>query len=136
MSNRKVSVYKYVNLGDGRWRYVRPVINKNHTYSRESVWFKGKQERHPEGNFYLGWNESKKKCWLMVGPDPERVTCFGSLPVSLHAAVKIQEVRLLRGETPSDKPEEPQPTTAFSTAVGWLLAYTRQCLQAGEGVRR
>ena len=122
MSNRKVSVYKYINLGNGKWRYVRPVVNKNHTYSRESVWFKGRQERHSEGNFYLGWNEGKKKCWLMVGPDPDRVTGFGSLPVSLHAAVRIQEARLLRSETPSDQPKEPQPTTDFSTAIALFLS--------------
>ncbi len=122
MANRKVSVYKYINLGNGNWRYVRPVMNKNHTYSRESVWFKGKQERHPEGNFYLGWNEGKKKCWLTAGPDPDRVTGIGALTVSLHAAVKIQEARLLRGETPSEKPKEQQPATDFSTAIALFLS--------------
>ncbi len=34
MANRTVSVCKYINLGNGNWRYVRPVMNKNHTCSR------------------------------------------------------------------------------------------------------
>ena len=48
MANRKVSIYRYVNLGGGKWCYVPPVMNKNHTFSRELVWLNGKQERHPD----------------------------------------------------------------------------------------
>jgi hypothetical protein len=44
------------------------------------------------------------------------------LPVSLHAAVRIQEARLLRGEAPSEKPKEQQPATDFSTAIALFLS--------------
>lgn len=38
MANRRVSVYRYVNIGEGKYRYCRPLISKNGTYSTELVY--------------------------------------------------------------------------------------------------
>jgi hypothetical protein len=51
--NRRVSVWKYVRLKNGRWRYCKPALAKNGMIRPDWVIVKGKPEHHPEGNFYL-----------------------------------------------------------------------------------
>jgi hypothetical protein len=50
--NRRVSVWKYVRIGK-KWRYCKPAIGKNGKIKPDWVIVRGKEERHPEGNFYL-----------------------------------------------------------------------------------
>jgi hypothetical protein len=74
VANRKVSVWKYVKIGD-RWKYCRPVKLRNNKLSQDRVLVGGKQETHTEGNFYLCFYEGDKKVWQKVGPkvaDAER----------------------------------------------------------------
>src|SRR5438445_4854543 len=51
--NRRVSVWKYVRLKNGRWRYCKPAVAKNGKIKADWVIVKGKHQRHLEGNFYL-----------------------------------------------------------------------------------
>src|SRR5207253_4452083 len=44
--NRRVSVWKYVRLKNGRWRYCRPAVAKNGKIKADWVIVKGKHQRH------------------------------------------------------------------------------------------
>lgn len=68
MANRKVSLWKYVRI-DGKWRYCKPAIGKNHKVRPHWVIFKGKAEEHREGNYYLHYYEGQREVWKKVGND-------------------------------------------------------------------
>ena len=69
MANRKVSVWKYVKVGD-RWKYCKPVKGRNNKIKPHWALVDGKPERHPEGNFYISYREGTKKVWKKIGPTP------------------------------------------------------------------
>jgi hypothetical protein len=69
MANRKVSVWKYVKVGN-RWKYCRPVDGRNNRIKPHWVFVNGKPEHHPEGNFYISYRDGKKKIWKKIGPAP------------------------------------------------------------------
>jgi integrase/recombinase XerD len=58
MANREVNLTKRVETTCG-WRYCTDVVIVN-----------GKEERHPEGAYYLEWREGSKRVRLSVGKDP------------------------------------------------------------------
>lgn len=65
MANRKVSIYKYVRLTSG-WRYCKPVTGANNKLKPDWVITPdGKQEHHPEGNYYLNIGGE----WVLAGGD-------------------------------------------------------------------
>lgn len=65
--NRRVSVWKYVRLKNGRWRYCKPAIGKNGKIRPDWVLVKGKAEHHPEGNFYLHRYDNGREIWRKIG---------------------------------------------------------------------
>ena len=65
--NRRVSVWKYVRLKNGRWRYCKPALAKNGKIRPDWVIVKGKAEHHPEGNFYLHRYDGGREIWKRVG---------------------------------------------------------------------
>ena len=69
MANRKVSVWKYVKVGN-RWKYCKPVDGRNHKIKPHWALVDGKPEHHPEGNFYISRRDGKKKIWKKIGPNP------------------------------------------------------------------
>jgi integrase/recombinase XerD len=69
MANRKVSVWKYVKVGN-RWKYCRPVYGRNNKIKPHWALVNGKPEHHPEGNFYTSYRDGKKKIWKKIGPNP------------------------------------------------------------------
>jgi integrase/recombinase XerD len=69
MANRKVSVWKYVKVGN-RWKYCRPVYGRNNKIKPNWAFVGGKPEHHPEGNFYISRRDGKKKIWRKIGPNP------------------------------------------------------------------
>ena len=69
MANRKVSVWKYVKVGN-RWKYCRPVYGRNNKIKPNWAFVDGKPEHHPEGNFYISRRDGKKKIWRKIGPNP------------------------------------------------------------------
>lgn len=68
--NRRVSVWKYVRVGK-RWRYCKPSIGKNGKIKTDWVIVKGKEEHHPEGNFYLHRYEGDREIWKKIGPNAQ-----------------------------------------------------------------
>jgi len=66
--NRRVSVWKYVRLKTGCWRYCKPAVGKNGKIKSDWVIVKGKEEYHPEGNFYLHKYDGNREIWKKIGP--------------------------------------------------------------------
>ncbi len=65
--NRRVSVWKYVRLKNGRWRYCKPALAKNGKIRPDWVIVKGKAEHHPEGNFYVHRYDNGREIWRKIG---------------------------------------------------------------------
>jgi integrase len=64
MAQPKYTVYKYVRLKGG-WRYCPAALYANHTIKPDVVIVGGKEERHPEGNYYIAYAGQ----WIPAGPD-------------------------------------------------------------------
>ena len=69
MANREVNLTKRVQTPHG-WRYCRVLLSANGRVKPDLVVVDGKEERHPEGAYYLEWREASKRVRLSVGKDP------------------------------------------------------------------
>ena len=54
MAQAKYTLYKYVKLSGGKWRYCRAALYKNHTIKPNIVMVGGKEEPYSEGDYYMG----------------------------------------------------------------------------------
>ena len=66
MANREVNLTKYVRL-NGAKRYCPVVLTANGKVKPDWVFADGKEERHPEGSYYLDWYEGSKRIRRSVG---------------------------------------------------------------------
>ncbi|MFZ0135962.1 MAG: phage integrase SAM-like domain-containing protein [Candidatus Sulfotelmatobacter sp.] len=69
MANREVNLTKRVQTPHG-WRYCRVLLSTNGRVKPDVVFVNGKEERHPEGAYYLEWREGSTRVRLSVGKDP------------------------------------------------------------------
>jgi hypothetical protein len=67
--NRRVSIWKHVRLVDGKWRYCRPVPDARGKIIPDMVMVKGREERHPEGNYVISFY-NPSLTWQKCGPKP------------------------------------------------------------------
>jgi integrase/recombinase XerD len=68
MANREVNLTKRVETPHGM-RYCRVLLSANGRVRPDLVVVDGKEERHPEGAYYLEWREGSKRVRLSVGKD-------------------------------------------------------------------
>jgi integrase/recombinase XerD len=68
MANREVNLTKRVQTPHGM-RYCRVLLSANGRVRPDLVFVNGKEERHPEGAYYLEWREGSKRVRLSVGKD-------------------------------------------------------------------
>lgn len=68
MANREVNLTKRVQTPHG-WRYCRVLLSANGRVKPDIVIANDKEERHPEGAYYLEWREGSKRIRLSVGKD-------------------------------------------------------------------
>jgi hypothetical protein len=54
MAQAKFTLYKYVKLSGGKWRYCRAALYKNHTIKPNTVIVGGKEESHAFHSHSLG----------------------------------------------------------------------------------
>jgi integrase len=66
MANREVNLTKRVQTPQGT-RYCRVVQSANGRVKPDVVLVNGREERHPEGAYYLEWYEGSKRIRLSVG---------------------------------------------------------------------
>lgn len=57
MGNREVNLTKRIQTTAG-WRYCPVVLSANGRVKADVVMVNGKEERHPEGAYYLEWREA------------------------------------------------------------------------------
>jgi integrase len=65
MAKPKYTIYKYVRLKGGSWRYCRAAVYSNHTIKPDLVIVAGNEEKHPEGNYYIACAGQ----WIPAGSD-------------------------------------------------------------------
>jgi len=94
--NRRVSVWKYVRLKNGRWRYCKPALAKNGKIRPDWVIVKGKAEHHPEGNFYVHRYDNGREIWRKIGESAqEAVDAADFEGIYLHAksrGIPVKEI--------------------------------------------
>jgi integrase/recombinase XerD len=66
MANREVNLTKRVQTPHG-WRYCSVLLSANGRVKPDVVVVNGKEERHPEGAYYLEWRDGAKRIRLSVG---------------------------------------------------------------------
>ena len=73
MPNREVNLTKRINTSSGM-RYCPVVLSANGRVKPDLVLVNGKEERHPEGAYYLEWREGTKRVRVSVGKDAQDAT--------------------------------------------------------------
>ncbi len=71
--NRECNLTKRIETPHG-WRYCRVVLSANGRVKPDVVLVNGKEEKHPEGAYYLEWREGSKRVRLSIGKDPATAT--------------------------------------------------------------
>jgi integrase len=66
MPNRKVSIWMYVKI-DGRWRYAKPAVGRNHKLKPGWCSVNGVEQHHPHGAYYIRYREVSKTVWRKCG---------------------------------------------------------------------
>jgi integrase len=70
MANKQVALYKYIKLSSGSWRYCKPVYATNNKLKPHLILTPdGNEERHEEGQYYLGYRNGTQ-VWEPAGNDP------------------------------------------------------------------
>ena len=67
--NRECNVTKRVQTSKGQWRYCPVVLSANGRIKPDVVKVNGREERRPEGAYYLEWRAGSKRIRLSVGKD-------------------------------------------------------------------
>jgi len=70
MANRQVNLTKRVQTPHGM-RYCAVVLSANGRVKPDFVVVNGREEKHPEGAYYLEWREGAKRVRLSVGKDAQ-----------------------------------------------------------------
>ena len=70
MANREVNLTKRVETPRGS-RYCPVVLSANGRVKPDTVLVNGKEEKHPEGAYYLEWRDGTKRIRLSVGKDAQ-----------------------------------------------------------------
>jgi hypothetical protein len=68
MAQPKYTIYRYVRFKDGSWRYRRAAVYANRTIKPDVVTVAGREEKHPEGNYYIACGGK----WIPAGADALR----------------------------------------------------------------
>jgi hypothetical protein len=74
MANREVNLTKRVETPQG-WRYCRVVPSANGRVKPDVVVVSEKEEKHPEGAYYLEWREGREACELVCRQGCGRGEC-------------------------------------------------------------
>jgi len=71
----QVNITKRIDTPEGK-RYCPVVVGPNGRIKPDAVMVDGRQEKHPEGAYYLDWTEDRKRTRISVGTDaPAAYNC-------------------------------------------------------------
>ena len=65
--NRRVSIWKHVRIGDGKWRYCRPVLDDKGKIVPNMVLVNGREVRHDAGTYVISFY-NPMLTWQNCGP--------------------------------------------------------------------
>lgn len=91
MAQSKFTIYKYVKLQNGSWRYCRAAFYSDGKIKLNPCIVGGKEEEHSEGAYYL----HHKKQWILVGTDALEAQR------QRNARLDAEEFQRLRGTAPA-----------------------------------
>jgi hypothetical protein len=120
MAQSKFTIYKYVKLKNGSWRYCRATFYSNGKIKPNRCIVGGKEEEHPEGACYL----YHKKRWILVGSDAFEAQR------QRNARLDADESQRLRGTAPAPSPTM-QPTFDRLTLSAAAEKYFSNCEKRG-----
>ena len=98
MANRKVSIWKYVKIGDS-WRYKAAAYGANGKIKPDVVLVNNTHQYHPEGNYYLRLSAGKGS-WKKIGPKAADATNAADLEETLLGA-KAMGIAVKEPDRPS-----------------------------------
>jgi integrase/recombinase XerD len=67
--HREVNLTKRIQTDKG-WRYCPVAVSANGRVKPDVVLVNGKEQKHPEGAYYIEWRDAGKRIRLSVGKDP------------------------------------------------------------------
>src|SRR6202140_3365626 len=114
--NREVNLTKRVQTPHG-WRYCTVILSANGRVKPDLVLVNGKQERHPEGAYYLEWREGSKRVRLSVGKNPA--------DASARRLRKEAELNAINNGVPVASPDGQNGHRMVSVAVTEFLEETK-----------
>jgi hypothetical protein len=85
--NREVNLTKRIETAQG-WRYCAVVLSANGRVKPDVVLVNKKEERHPEGAYYLEWRDGSKRVRLSVGKDAADA---GTRPLRKEAELNLAQ---------------------------------------------
>lgn len=110
----RANILKKIQLGQ-RWKFA-PVVERKGKIVRDHVWVSGRDEHHPEGNYYLEWYQEGKRCRLSVGK-------FDSvLDAARRKSLEIQAVRAGIMQPP-ERPAAAERRLTIGTAIDAYLDF-------------
>jgi integrase/recombinase XerD len=113
MANRECNVTKRVKTPNGL-RYCRVVLAANGRIKPDVVIVDGKEQKHPEGAYYLEWRERTKRVRLSVGND--------ATEASSRRLKKEAELNAIANGVPVATVTEPNGRRTLSSAIAEYLA--------------
>ena len=113
--NREVNLTKRVKTPQGL-RYCRVALSVNGRVKPDIVLVNGKEQRHPEGAYYLEWREGSKRIRLSVGKD--------AVDASARRLRKEAELNALNHGVPVS-PEDQNGHRSIAAAMGDFLDETK-----------
>jgi hypothetical protein len=130
MAQSKFTLYKYIKLKDGSWRYCKAAFYSNGKIKPNRCIVGGKEEEHPEGAYYL----YHKKQRILVGADAleaqrQRNSRLDNEEFKrLHGTAPVQSpniVLITPRRTPADAVEEFCNETEANKKHKTYLAYKK-----------
>jgi integrase/recombinase XerD len=126
----QVNITKRIDTPEGK-RYCPVVIGPNGRIKPDSVMVDGRQEKHPEGAYYLDWTEDGKRSRVSVGSDATAAyNCrvrkqreLDALASGLIVSNPIEDDSRLRiGSAVEDFLEEIQLSRQRKTWMGYIVS--------------
>ena len=114
--NREANVTKRIKTPQGL-RYCPVVLSANGRIKPDVVLVNGREERHPEGAYYLEWREGSKRVRLSLGKDPATATA--------RRLRKEAELNAINNGVPVASPNGQNGHKTVSAAVTEFLGETK-----------
>ena len=114
--NRECNLTKRVQTSKGP-RYCSVVLSANGRIKPDMVQVNGREERHPEGAYYLSWYEGKRLIRLSVGKD--------AADANARRLRKEAELNAINNGVPVASPESQNGHRLMSAAITEFLEETK-----------